>query len=186
MSRTSEKAYSPKVDAQEVKSLETNSSIIRMFDPSQFEFLPTEGFRPPYKFGPGVDPENDFSRWKCIYPHYINSKKKISEGRRIAQSKAVENPTADEMGLICEHFNIPYVVEFNKAYPRDWLYPGRIRFLIPGNQIGVDKSITSKKELMLKMGEMIPQLKSRHTNAAASSSTARQPATSTKPKKRKH
>lgn len=154
-----------------------------MFDPSQIDFLSQQGLKPAYKFGPGVDPETDWSKWSCLFPHYINSKKKISEGRRIAASKSVEDPSAEEMGMICEHFKLPYIVEFNKAYPRDWLTPGRVRVLFR-NEKGalINKEITTKKDLMNKMGELIPQLKSRHV----SSSSQAPAATSSKGKKKKH
>ena len=38
-----------------------------------------------------------FSRWVCIYPAFINSKKSLAEGRRIPKQKSVENPTISEM-----------------------------------------------------------------------------------------
>ena len=41
----------------------------------------------------------DRSRWVCLYPIYINSKKTVAQGRKIPQSKAVEDP---ELHLICE------------------------------------------------------------------------------------
>lgn len=123
-----------------------------------------------------------------MYPDYINSKKTIAEGRRVAVSKAVEAPSAEEMGLICEHYKLPYVVELNKAYPRDWLVPGRVRVLLK-NESGnfINENVKSKKDLMIKMGELIPQLKSRHV--ASSSSNAQATSSKggpTKGKKKKH
>eukprot|EP00434_Breviolum_minutum_P021925 symbB.v1.2.019353.t1/scaffold1564.1/size111405/4 len=88
----------------------------------------------------------DISKWSILYPNYINSKKTVQEGRRIAEKKACEHPRAFEMAEVCEYLKIPHVCEPDKAYPRDWLIRGRIH---------------SKKDLMLKMGELIPKLKSR-------------------------
>ncbi|CAM4719791.1 unnamed protein product [Leuciscus chuanchicus] len=39
----------------------------------------------------------DKERFLCIYPSYINSKKTLAEGRRIAAEKAVENPSCAEI-----------------------------------------------------------------------------------------
>lgn len=36
-------------------------------------------------------------RWICIYPAYINSKKTLAQGRRIAKEKAIEHPTHQEI-----------------------------------------------------------------------------------------
>merc|ERR1719272_1871466 len=66
------------------------------------------------------------------------------------------------MAQICEHMSIPHVLEMNKAYPRDWLIKGRLRVLLKtpeGNHTHED--VHSKKDLMLKMGELIPKLKNR-------------------------
>lgn len=71
----------------------------------------------------------DHSKWHIIYPNYINSEKTIKMGRKIPANKAVKNPTCDEIKLICEHLNIPCHIERNKAYPRDWVIKGRIRYL---------------------------------------------------------
>ncbi|KAJ8429290.1 hypothetical protein Cgig2_016328 [Carnegiea gigantea] len=71
-------------------------------------------------------------KWMILYPVYINSKKTIAEGRRISASKACENPTLVEIGDSCKHLNVPYVVEPDKAYPRDFMQRGRVRVLLKG------------------------------------------------------
>ena len=40
-------------------------------------------------------------RWNIIYPIYIDSTKKISEGRKILLSQAVANPTVQEVVELC-------------------------------------------------------------------------------------
>jgi signal recognition particle subunit SEC65 len=70
--------------------------------------------------------EEQYSRWKCIYPNYIDACKFPKEGRKISLKQAVERPVLGEMIEICQKHNIPYVVE-NKAYSRDWLIRGRLR-----------------------------------------------------------
>lgn len=135
-----------------------------MFDPSQqFNYLAECGITEVVKYGPDVPSDTDYSRWICIYGQYINVKKTAAEGRRISKSKSVLDPTVDEMGQICAHFNLPYVIESAKSYPRDWMTPGRIRVCLRDEGRGqpLNQEVPTKKALLLKMGELIPKLKSR-------------------------
>lgn len=50
-------------------------------------------------------------KWVVLYPVYINSKKTVAEGRRIALDKACENPTCVEIGDCCSHFKVPFAIE---------------------------------------------------------------------------
>ena len=101
----------------------------------------------------------NIKKWNIIYPVYINSKKTIAEGRRIAAERACENPTCIEINDCCSHLKIPCAVEvflllsfwislcwlifltiFNffifvylqldKAYPRDFMQRGRVRVML--------------------------------------------------------
>ncbi len=72
------------------------------------------------------------SRWICIYPTYINSKKTVSEGRRIPANIAVENPTLAEIRDVLINAGLEVEPEINKVYPRELdkyelLSRGRIR-----------------------------------------------------------
>lgn len=64
--------------------------------------------------------------WTTIYPAYLNSKLKKSEGRKIHKSTAVENPTLQEISEVLSFLRLLHCVE-NKAYPRDILQRGRIK-----------------------------------------------------------
>eukprot|EP00929_Paragymnodinium_shiwhaense_P007110 TRINITY_DN111061_c0_g1_i1.p1 TRINITY_DN111061_c0_g1~~TRINITY_DN111061_c0_g1_i1.p1 ORF type:complete len:160 (-),score=49.92 TRINITY_DN111061_c0_g1_i1:115-594(-) len=107
----------------------------------------------------------DTSKWNVLYPHYINSKLTYSEGRRISTAKAVPNPVAPEMAQVCEFLKLPYKLEMNKSYPRDWMIRGRIRVMLktPEGKF-THPEVQSKQQLMLKMGELIPTLKNRQNN----------------------
>ncbi|XP_076895882.1 signal recognition particle 19 kDa protein-like [Bidens hawaiensis] len=134
----------------------------------------------------------NFKTWNTIYPVYINSKKTIAEGRRISASKACENPTALEIGDCCGHLKIPFAIEIDKAYPRDFMQVGRVRVLLkrpdgsPYNPL-----ITSKKQLMIRIAELVPRhpgrLKKQEaaSKSAASASNAGAPAKSGKGGKKK-
>ncbi|SOV79248.1 signal recognition particle subunit SRP19 [Plasmodium sp. gorilla clade G3] len=101
------------------------------------------------------DESRDYSRWKIIYPNYINKKKKVNEGRRINLKYCVSDPTVDEIALACKELNVSYVIEKNKYYPKDWLIEGRIRIKLP-NQ---NNDIPNKYQLMKKIGLKLQTIK---------------------------
>ncbi|XP_015886153.1 signal recognition particle 19 kDa protein [Ziziphus jujuba] len=116
----------------------------------------------------------NIKKWVVFYPVYINSKKTIAEGRRICLSKACENPTCAEIGDCCSHFKLPFAIEIDKAYPRDFMQIGRVRVLLKKEDGTLyNPAISSRKQLMLRVAELVP----RHPGRAkkqepASTSTA--------------
>ncbi|RWV86274.1 hypothetical protein BHE74_00042003 [Ensete ventricosum] len=104
-----------------------------------------------------IDPAN-IKKWKVIYPVYINSKKTVAEGRRIGVTKACENPTCIEIGDCCSYLKIPFAIELDKAYPRDFMQRGRVRVQLKREDGSLCNSeIDSKKQLMLRIAELIPK-----------------------------
>ncbi|CAH1790121.1 unnamed protein product [Owenia fusiformis] len=132
---------------------------------------------------------SDRERWICVYPAYINSKKSISEGRRIPKELAVENPTYTEIRDICASSGLTLGVE-NKVYPRevdsrDTRFRGRIRVQLKNNDgEPLHKAFPTRQSVLLHIAEMIPKLKSRKENQTPSSSQ-QQNTTSKKGKKDK-
>ena len=59
------------------------------------------------------------SRWICIYPAYLNAKKSIADGRKIPLSKAVENPTLNEIKDVLVNAGFQIELEPSKVYPRE-------------------------------------------------------------------
>ncbi|RZB61091.1 signal recognition particle 19 kDa protein-like isoform X3 [Glycine soja] len=72
----------------------------------------------------------NLKKWIVMYPVYINSKKTMAEGRRIGLAKACENPTCAEIGDCCSYLKLPFAIEIDKAYPRDFMQRGRVRVLL--------------------------------------------------------
>ncbi|XP_030481062.1 signal recognition particle 19 kDa protein [Cannabis sativa] len=100
----------------------------------------------------------NIKKWVVIYPVYINSKKTIPEGRRICVSKACENPTCAEIGDCCSHFKLPFAIEIDKAYPRDFMQRGRVRVLLKKEDGTLcNPAISSRKQLMLRIAELVPR-----------------------------
>ncbi|ROL53699.1 Signal recognition particle 19 kDa protein [Anabarilius grahami] len=96
------------------------------------------------------------TRFLCIYPAYINSKKTLAEGRRIPAEKAVENPSCAEIRDVLTAAGLNVLLE-NKMYPREWnrdvQFRGRVRIQL--------KLEDGRKDVMFYAAEMIPKLKSR-------------------------
>lgn len=97
-------------------------------------------------------------KWNILYPLYINSKKSLTEGRRIPKADGVENPSAvnlyeaiKSLGFECDFevfnhlstcfcftvvfkFNEPFSLIFklqpNKTHPKDFAVNGRVRVKI--------------------------------------------------------
>mmetsp|Transcript_105985 Transcript_105985/g.147763 ORF Transcript_105985/g.147763 Transcript_105985/m.147763 type:complete len:115 (-) Transcript_105985:106-450(-) len=101
-------------------------------------------------------------RWKSIYPAYLDKNKTVKEGRRVPKEKGVERPTVQEIGEICQYYELKFHIEVRKAYPKDWINPGRVKILFKDEDGKVfNDTVPSKKEFLLKAGELIPKLKSR-------------------------
>ncbi|XP_055708164.1 signal recognition particle 19 kDa protein [Phlebotomus papatasi] len=136
---------------------------------------------------------SDRERWICIYPAYINSKKTRQEGRKLAKEHCVENPTYLEIRDVLAVANLRVGVE-NKLYSREkskeLAYRGRIRVQLK-NDDGTPFSpdFPNRDSVLLHLGRMIPQLKSRQGGkgggeATASSSTSSAPHKKGKGKRR--
>ncbi|CAK9319912.1 unnamed protein product [Citrullus colocynthis] len=91
----------------------------------------------------------NIKRWAVLYPIYINSKKTIAEGRPFPQ--------------------------IDKAYPRDFMQRGRVGVLLKKEDGTLSNpAITSRKQLMLRIAELVPRHpgRTKKQEPASSSSTA--------------
>uniref|UniRef100_A0A7N0UXB8 Signal recognition particle 19 kDa protein n=1 Tax=Kalanchoe fedtschenkoi TaxID=63787 RepID=A0A7N0UXB8_KALFE len=125
-----------------------------------------------------MDERPNIKKWVVFYPIYINSKKTIAEGRRIGTSKACENPTCVEIYDSCKYLNIPAAIEIDKAYPRDFMQRGRVRVLLK-REDGTfsNPGITSRKQLMLQVAELVPRHQGRTKKQETTSASASGPST---------
>jgi signal recognition particle subunit SRP19 len=67
--------------------------------------------------GGGGDLRSTIKKWNVIYPVYLNSKKTVAEGRRIAASNACPDPTCIEIADCCSHLKIPHAIEVSTLIP---------------------------------------------------------------------
>ncbi|ORM40617.1 Serine--tRNA ligase [Babesia sp. Xinjiang] len=121
---------------------------------------------------------DEISSWAVLYPTYFDKKASVSGGRRVNQSLAVENPRVEDIRAVCAKLKVPYVLEPNKLYPRDYMNPGRIRvyFLHPN----AESKATTKCTFIYEIAPLIAQLKSCQKSVAPATNSAK----STKKKKK--
>ena len=102
----------------------------------------------------------DASKLPAVWPNNINRLKTTQKGRRISKEACCDNPIVQEMGEVCQFLKLTHVMEPYKVIPRDnTAYPGRIRVKIYDDDgKPVNEEITSRMDLMRKMGEMVPKL----------------------------
>ncbi|POG54557.1 signal recognition particle subunit SRP19 [Haloferax marisrubri] len=61
-----------------------------------------------------------------IYPAYLDASLSRSEGRRVAESAAVEEPTVDEIAKAVQQVGYDAVIERDKRYSREFETRGRV------------------------------------------------------------
>ncbi|GKB58705.1 signal recognition particle 19 kDa protein-like protein [Tanacetum coccineum] len=135
----------------------------------------------------------NFKTWKHMYPFYMNSKKTIAEGRRIPFLKLVRIQLLWKLVIEFGHLKIPFAIEIDKAYPRDYMQVGRVRVnlkrpdgtlnnpLIANNngsllckQPWLKDYVehAAEKQLMLRIAELVPRHPGRVKKQEAAASTS--------------
>jgi signal recognition particle subunit SRP19 len=120
-------------------------------------------------FFPNSATHADQCRFVCIYPAYINAKKTRAQGRRVGKSKAIDNPTVNEIRDILENAGLKVLLEPNRLYPREESREpqqrGRVRVQIKNaDETLIKEQFKTKDDLLFYLVEMIPKLKSRTGN----------------------
>ncbi|KAG1330452.1 signal recognition particle 19 kDa protein [Cocos nucifera] len=133
-----------------------------------------------------MDGMPNIKKWAVIYPIYINSKKTVALGRRISVAKACENPTCIEIGDCCNYLKLPFAIELDKAYPRDFMQIGRVRVLLKREDGSLcNPAIATKKQLMLQIAELVPKHHGRTKKQESASTSDAGPSKSRKGGKKK-
>ncbi len=90
-------------------------------------------------------------RFLVIWPAYLDSLKTRSEGRRVPRRFAVRSPSIKEIVKALDILGISYLVEMDKAYPREWWVKGRV--LVDAGE--VRRRGYTKEKLLRAIGETI-------------------------------
>ncbi|KAI3945041.1 hypothetical protein MKW92_000830 [Papaver armeniacum] len=101
----------------------------------------------------------NIKKWVVFYPIYINSKRHLS--------------TCIEIGDCCGALKLPYAIEINKAYPRDFMQVGRVRVQLKREDGTLcNPDIKSRKDMMHQVAAMVPRHPGRNKKQAAASSSS--------------
>jgi signal recognition particle subunit SRP19 len=120
-------------------------------------------------FFPNSATHADQCRFVCIYPAYINAKKTRAQGRRVGKSKAIDNPTVNEIRDILENAGLKVIVEPNRLYSREESrepqHRGRVRVQLKNaDESLVKEQFKTKDDLLFYLVDTIPKLKTRSGN----------------------
>ncbi|WP_053947675.1 signal recognition particle subunit SRP19 [Halolamina sediminis] len=61
-----------------------------------------------------------------VYPAYLDADYSRSEGRRVPEDEAVEDPSVDEIAKAVQQVGYDAVIERDKSYPREYEQRGRV------------------------------------------------------------
>ncbi|PPQ91234.1 hypothetical protein CVT25_000089 [Psilocybe cyanescens] len=90
-----------------------------------------------------------YKNWSCIYPIYIDAKRPYGRGqRRIERAKSLWFPLSKDIADAASHLGLGTLHEVNKAHPRDWENPGRVRVQWKKDGRLVNPAIKTKKQLL--------------------------------------
>lgn len=90
-----------------------------------------------------------YKSWTCIYPIYIDAKRPYGTGqRRVERAKSVWWPLSKDLADAANRLGFGTLHEVNKAHPRDWENPGRVRVQWKKDGRLVNPAITTKKQLL--------------------------------------
>ncbi|KAF7994262.1 hypothetical protein HCN44_003352 [Aphidius gifuensis] len=108
---------------------------------------------------------SDRERWICIYPIYLNSKRTLAQGRKLAKNNCVEDPTHQEIRDVLTAAGLTVGVE-NKLHSRErskeLLYRGRIRVQLKNDDgTPLHSNFPTRDSILLHLGKTIPNLKTR-------------------------
>jgi len=90
-----------------------------------------------------------YKSWTCIYPIYIDAKRPYGTGqRRVERAKGVWWPLSKDIADAANRLGLGTLHEVNKAHPRDWENPGRVRVQWKKEGKLVNSVIKTKKQLL--------------------------------------
>ncbi|EKM56508.1 uncharacterized protein PHACADRAFT_253679 [Phanerochaete carnosa HHB-10118-sp] len=117
----------------------------------------------PAAAAPNMPKDGAYLKWTCIYPIYIDAKRPYGTGeRRIARQKAVWWPLSRDIAEAASRLGLGVLHEGQKAHPRDWENPGRVRVQWKKDGRLMNPSIKTKKQLLELISMQIQMQKPDH------------------------
>ena len=108
-----------------------------------------------------------------LYPCYIDSSRKLFDGRKISKENCVDNPNLNELTKAYEQLGFRGLQEPKKIHPRDFFRPGRITVeFFTEDKKAINPEITTRKQFYIAMAQKIKELRrSSSSNQAQNSNT---------------
>ena len=79
--------------------------------------------------GANIVTDTEFAKeWRMLYPIYFDKSIGRDKGRKVSNSRAIEQPDVSDFVQVFSFFKIPHLVEMNKQHPRDFFAMGRVRY----------------------------------------------------------
>ncbi|KAJ3762329.1 signal recognition particle, SRP19 subunit [Lentinula raphanica] len=101
-----------------------------------------------------------YKSWTCIYPIYIDAKRPYGTGqRRVERAKSIWWPLSKDIAEATNRLGLGTLHEVNKAHPRDWENPGRVRVQWKKEGRLMNPAIKTKKQLLEMISLQIQHLK---------------------------
>ncbi|KAF9069512.1 signal recognition particle, SRP19 subunit [Rhodocollybia butyracea] len=124
---------------------------------SQSHFRPDGASQPPKNTVTDITP---YKSWTCIYPIYIDAKRPYGTGqRRVERAKSIWWPLSKDIAEATNRLGLGTLHEVNKAHPRDWENPGRVRVQWKKEGRLMNPGIKTKKQLLESISLQIQHLK---------------------------
>ncbi|CAG8484401.1 2877_t:CDS:2 [Ambispora gerdemannii] len=102
-----------------------------------------------------VQDDRQYKSWICLYPVYFDSTKSVQHGRKVVREQAVPNPLAQNIAEAVKELGLSVLFEPEKTHPRDWGNPGRVRVSLRNQNIPINPSIPTRKELIKKVSTLL-------------------------------
>ncbi|TFK41641.1 signal recognition particle SRP19 subunit [Crucibulum laeve] len=101
-----------------------------------------------------------YKTWTCIYPIYLDAKRPYGTGqRRVERAKSLWWPLSKDIADAANRLGLGTLHEVNKAHPRDWENPGRVRVQWKKDGRLLNPMIKTKKQLLEMLCFQIQHLK---------------------------
>ncbi|KAJ3935782.1 MAG: signal recognition particle, SRP19 subunit [Lentinula lateritia] len=101
-----------------------------------------------------------YKSWTCIYPIYIDAKRPYGTGqRRVERAKSIWWPLSKDIAEATNRLGLGTLHEVNKAHPRDWENPGRVRVQWKKEGRLMNSAIKTKKQLLEMISLQIQHIK---------------------------
>lgn len=130
-------------------------------DISDISSFPPTGPKRPFHISenqPRVTDPTAIKQWQAIYPIYFDASRSKTDGRRVTNALAVENPLARTIADAVASLGLRCVFDPGKTHPRDWANPGRVKVetrSADGTWIARARGVNNKRHLMVKVAEYL-------------------------------